>query len=102
MHCSFARSLDARSLDAPCLGQLAREQLAREHRGHSFLHRGDAVVFRVAGQHVEEGRGADRLLRQQRALDITEPAGAVLFLASDESKFITAHEIAPDAGVTEF
>jgi hypothetical protein len=25
-----------------------------------------------------------------------------LFLASDESKFITAHEIAPDAGVTEF
>lgn len=29
-------------------------------------------------------------------------AGTVLFLASDESKFITAHEIAPDAGVTEF
>jgi hypothetical protein len=30
-------------------------------------------------------------------------AGKVaLFLASDESKFITAHEIAPDAGVTEF
>ena len=25
-----------------------------------------------------------------------------LFLASYESKFITAHEIAPDAGVTEF
>jgi len=25
-----------------------------------------------------------------------------LFLASDEPKFITAHEIAPDAGVTEF
>jgi len=36
---------------------------------------------------------------------ITEPedvADTVLFLASDESKFITAHEIAPDAGVTEF
>jgi enoyl-[acyl-carrier-protein] reductase (NADH) len=35
----------------------------------------------------------------------TEPedvADSVLFLASDESKFITAHEIAPDAGVTEF
>ena len=35
----------------------------------------------------------------------TEPedvADTVLFLASDESKFITAHEIAPDAGVTEF
>jgi NAD(P)-dependent dehydrogenase (short-subunit alcohol dehydrogenase family) len=35
----------------------------------------------------------------------TEPedvADTVLFLASDESKFITAHEIALDAGVTEF
>jgi SDR family mycofactocin-dependent oxidoreductase len=38
-------------------------------------------------------------------VDITEPAdvaNTVLFLASDESKFITAHELAPDAGVTEF
>jgi SDR family mycofactocin-dependent oxidoreductase len=38
-------------------------------------------------------------------VDSTEPADVadtVLFLASDESKFITAHEIAPDAGVTEF
>ena len=38
-------------------------------------------------------------------VDITEPsdvADTVLFLASDESKFITAHELAPDAGVTEF
>jgi SDR family mycofactocin-dependent oxidoreductase len=38
-------------------------------------------------------------------VDSTEPsdvADTVLFLASDESKFITAHEIAPDAGVTEF
>ena len=38
-------------------------------------------------------------------VDATEPedvADTVLFLACDESKFITAHEIAPDAGVTEF
>jgi SDR family mycofactocin-dependent oxidoreductase len=38
-------------------------------------------------------------------VELTEPedvADTVLFLASDESKFITAHEIAPDAGVTEF
>lgn len=38
-------------------------------------------------------------------VDITEPedvADTVAFLASDESKFITAHELAPDAGVTEF
>jgi NAD(P)-dependent dehydrogenase (short-subunit alcohol dehydrogenase family) len=38
-------------------------------------------------------------------VDSTEPedvADTVLFLASDESKYITAHELAPDAGVTEF
>jgi SDR family mycofactocin-dependent oxidoreductase len=38
-------------------------------------------------------------------VDTTQPedvAGTVLFLASDESKYITAHELAPDAGVTEF
>ncbi|NIH80660.1 mycofactocin-coupled SDR family oxidoreductase [Amycolatopsis viridis] len=36
---------------------------------------------------------------------MTEPADiadTVLFLASDESKYVTAHELAPDAGVTEF
>jgi SDR family mycofactocin-dependent oxidoreductase len=38
-------------------------------------------------------------------VDMTQPenvADTVLFLASDESKYVTAHEIAPDAGVTEF
>jgi SDR family mycofactocin-dependent oxidoreductase len=38
-------------------------------------------------------------------VESTEPedvAETVLFLASDESRYITAHEIAPDAGVTEF
>jgi SDR family mycofactocin-dependent oxidoreductase len=38
-------------------------------------------------------------------VDITQPedvADTVLFLASDESKYITAHELAPDAGNTEF
>jgi len=38
-------------------------------------------------------------------VDGTQPADVadtVLFLASDESKYITAHELAPDAGVTEF
>jgi NAD(P)-dependent dehydrogenase (short-subunit alcohol dehydrogenase family) len=38
-------------------------------------------------------------------VEITQPedvADAVLFLASDESRFVTAHELAPDAGVTEF
>jgi len=38
-------------------------------------------------------------------VEITQPedvADTVLFLASDESKYVTAHELAPDAGVTEF
>ena len=52
--------------------------------------------------------GYDRLgamFMNMLPVDITEPedvADTVLFLASDESKFITAHELAPDAGVTEF
>ena len=52
--------------------------------------------------------GYDRLVpmfTNMLPVDITQPedvADVVLFLASDESKFITAHEIAPDAGVTEF
>ncbi|WP_433502927.1 mycofactocin-coupled SDR family oxidoreductase [Pseudonocardia halophobica] len=38
-------------------------------------------------------------------VESTEPedvADTVLFLASDESRMMTAHELAPDAGVTEF
>lgn len=45
------------------------------------------------------------MMMNMMPVDITEPediADTVLFLASDESKYITAHEIAPDAGITEF
>jgi SDR family mycofactocin-dependent oxidoreductase len=38
-------------------------------------------------------------------VDVTQPedvADTVLFLASDESKYVTAHEMAVDAGVTEY
>lgn len=34
--------------------------------------------------------------------DPEDISNIILFLASDESKYLTAHEIAPDAGVTEF
>jgi NAD(P)-dependent dehydrogenase (short-subunit alcohol dehydrogenase family) len=39
---------------------------------------------------------------RDRVLFETDVADTVLFLASDKSKFITAHKIAPDARVTEF
>jgi NAD(P)-dependent dehydrogenase (short-subunit alcohol dehydrogenase family) len=47
----------------------------------------------------------DRLNIKQIQIDTTQPedvADTVLFLASDESRYITAHELAPDAGITEF
>lgn len=60
-------------------------------------------------ERIEEAIGGyDRLgpmFMNLLPVDGTEPeevADTVLFLASDESKFITAHEIAPDAGNTEF
>jgi hypothetical protein len=45
---------------------------------------------------------AVRLMSGRVAGKVALITGAARFLASDESKFITAHEIAPDAGVTEF
>jgi NAD(P)-dependent dehydrogenase (short-subunit alcohol dehydrogenase family) len=39
------------------------------------------------------------------AIDLTEPedqANAVLFLASDESRYVTAHALAVDAGITQY
>lgn len=60
---------------------------------------------------AEFGKGFARdprlagMLTNLLPVQITEPedvADTVLFLASEESKYLTAHELAPDAGVTEF
>lgn len=37
-----------------------------------------------------------------QAVDPDEVARSVLFLASDDARYVTGHELAPDAGVTEF
>jgi NAD(P)-dependent dehydrogenase (short-subunit alcohol dehydrogenase family) len=58
------------------------------------------IMTAIAG---DERLGA--MFMNMMPVDITQPedvADTVLFLASDESKFMTAHELAPDAGVTEF
>jgi SDR family mycofactocin-dependent oxidoreductase len=58
------------------------------------------IMTAIAG---DERLGA--MFMNMMPVDITQPedvADTVLFLACDESKFMTAHELAPDAGVTEF
>ena len=56
----------------------------------------------VTGAARGQGR-ADAVRLTEEGADVMEDvADTVLFLASDESKYITAHELAPDAGVTEF
>jgi NAD(P)-dependent dehydrogenase (short-subunit alcohol dehydrogenase family) len=54
---------------------------------------------------IEGDQRLGAMFMNMMPVDITQPedvADTVLFLASDESKFVTAHELAPDAGVTEF
>ncbi len=66
---------------------------------------GSGDMQKVMGEAIA---GYDRLgamFMNMLPVDITEAedvADTVLFLASDESRYITAHELAPDAGVTEF
>lgn len=36
------------------------------------------------------------------AVDPDDVARSVPFLASDDSRYVTGHELVPDAGVTEF
>jgi SDR family mycofactocin-dependent oxidoreductase len=66
---------------------------------------GSGDMGRVLGEAIAGNPRLGGMFTNLLPVDITEPtdvADTVLFLASDESKFITAHELAPDAGVTEF
>ncbi|MFT4043293.1 MAG: mycofactocin-coupled SDR family oxidoreductase [Gordonia sp. (in: high G+C Gram-positive bacteria)] len=66
---------------------------------------GGGDVLGIIGEALEQhpklgGMFANILpVEQAQPSDITN---TVLFLASDQSTFITAHELAPDAGVTEY
>ena len=58
----------------------------------------------VIGTAMAEDQRLGVMFMNMLPVETTQPedvSDVVLFLASDESKFITAHEIAPDAGNTE-
>ncbi len=66
---------------------------------------GTGDIKTVIGQGIEANPRLGAMFTNLLPVDSTEPedvADAVLFLASDESKFVTAHEFAVDAGVTQF
>ena len=64
----------------------------------------------AAAERLFAERGFDHTSTALVAAEARVPQGLIFYhfktkmelLASDESRFITAHEIAPDAGVTEF
>ena len=72
----------------------------------------DAVLVDILGLKLQAALGGPMAANQRLGtmfvnmlpVEGTQPedvSDTVVFLASDESKMITAHEIAPDAGVTE-
>ncbi|WP_243769880.1 SDR family oxidoreductase [Amycolatopsis acidicola] len=63
------------------------------------------AVARAASRSPSRTAGGDEFQRVLPPEEWVEPediSDVVLFLASDESRYLTAHELAPDAGVTEF
>ncbi len=87
-------------------------ELSRHHIRVNSVHptgvntpMGSGDMQAVLGEAMQTDPRLGAMFMNMLPVETTEPedvADTVLFLASDESKFITAHEIAPDAGVTEF
>ncbi|PXW25873.1 mycofactocin-coupled SDR family oxidoreductase [Nocardia sp. 348MFTsu5.1] len=87
-------------------------ELAKDHIRVNSLHpTGVATPMGTGDVHARIERAVAgnprpaQMFTNMLPVDYTQPedvAETVLFLASDESKYITAHEIAPDAGITEF
>ena len=66
---------------------------------------GSETMQAALGEAMAENPRPGAMFTNMLPVQITQPedvAETVLFLASDESRYITAHEIAPDAGVTEY
>ena len=79
------------------------QQRAPDRRHHPDGHRRHAGRARQGDGPRTSGSAAmfmNMLPVEAHPAGRTSPT-LVLFLASDESKIITAHELAPDAGVTE-
>ncbi|WP_448623808.1 mycofactocin-coupled SDR family oxidoreductase [Geodermatophilus sp. URMC 64] len=58
----------------------------------------------VLGKAMAEDQRLGAMFMNMLPIEGTQPedvSDTVVFLASDESRFVTAHELAPDAGVTE-
>jgi SDR family mycofactocin-dependent oxidoreductase len=66
---------------------------------------GGGDVLGIIGEALEAHPGLGAMFTNILPLGQAEPrdiSNTVLFLASDESRFFTAHELSPDAGVTEY
>lgn len=87
-------------------------ELARHHVRVNSVHptgvatpMGSGDMQAVLGEAMAGDQRLGMMFANMMPVEITQPedvADAVLFLASDESRYVTAHELAPDAGVTEF
>lgn len=66
---------------------------------------GGGDVLGIIGEALEKHPNLGGMFTNVLPLEQAEPrdiSDTVLFLASDESSFFTAHELSPDAGVTEY
>jgi NAD(P)-dependent dehydrogenase (short-subunit alcohol dehydrogenase family) len=65
---------------------------------------GSGDMQAVLGTAMAEDQRLGAMFMNMLPIEGTQPedvSDSVVFLASDESRFVTAHELAPDAGVTE-
>jgi len=87
-------------------------ELAKDHIRVNSVHptgvntpMGTGNIQEVLGRAMADNPRPAAMFTNMLPVESTEPedvADTVVFLASDESKFVTAHELAVDAGVTQY